>query len=160
FSKTLASTGTIGIAGGFTPGTATGHTITGSTINFNGAGAQTIPGFTYNNLTSTGAVARTLDPVNTIRIAGVFPPGASIYTITGSTVEYNGAAAQTLPATFTTYNNLTLNNPTTVAGFAGLTVNGLIRVQAGTFNSSSTYNNVQIDLGATLAGTAATTINV
>jgi hypothetical protein len=39
-------------------------------------------------------------------------------------------------------------------------VQGLLRVQAGTFTSSSTYNNVQIDSGATLAGTAATTINV
>ena len=163
FSKTLASSGTIGIAGVFTPGSGTGHTITGSTINFNSTdpAGQTIPGFTYNNLTSSGgAVPRTLDPVNTIKIAGVFTPGTNVYTITGSTVEYNGSAAQTLPSTFTTYNNLTLNNPTTVAGFAGLTVNGLLRVQAGTFNSSSTYNNVQIDLGATLAGTAATTINV
>ena len=161
FNKTLAS-GTINIAGTFTPGSATGHTITGNTINFNGAGSQSIPGFTYNNLTSTSAVAvaRTLDPVNTIKIAGVFTPGASTYTITGSTVEYNGAAAQTLPATFITYNNLTLNNPTTTLGFAGLTVQGLLRVQAGTFTSSSTYNNVQIDLGATLAGTNATTINL
>ena len=162
FSKTLASTGTIGIAGVFTPGIAV-HTITGSTINFNGTdpGGQTIPGFTYNNLTSSGgAVPRTLDPVNTIKIFSVFTPGTNVYTITGSTVEYNGAAAQTLPPTFTTYNNLTLNNPTTTAGFAGLTVNGLLRVQPGTFNSSSTYNNVQIDLGATLNGTAGTTINV
>ena len=153
FNKTLASSGTIGIAGTFTPGSGTGHTINGSTINFNGAGSQNIPGFTYFNLTSSGgAVARILDPVNTIKIAGVFTPGTNVYTITGSTVEYNGAAAQTLPATFTTYNNLTLNNPTTVLGFAGLTVQGLLRVQAGTFNSSSTYNNVQIDAGQPLPG--------
>ena len=36
----------------------------------------------------------------------------------------------------------------------------LLRVQAGTFTSSSTYNDVQIDLGATMAGMNATTINV
>ncbi|MGH9871612.1 MAG: DUF4214 domain-containing protein [Pyrinomonadaceae bacterium] len=161
FSKTLASTGTIFIAGTFTPGTGVGHTITGSTINFNGTGAQNIPGFNYNNLTSSGPTAsRVLDPVNTIRIAGVFTPGTDIYTITGSTIEYNGAAAQTMPATFITYNNLTLNNPTSVAGFAGLTVQGLLRVQAGTFTSSSNYNNVQIDVGATMVATAASTINV
>src|SRR4029079_6913169 len=69
-------------------------------------------------------------------------------------------SAQTLPSTFTTYNNLTLNNAAGVSGFAGLIVQGLLRVQAGTFTSSSTYNNVQIDSGATLAGVAATTINV
>ena len=161
FSKTLAGSGTIGIAGVFTPGTGTGHTIAGSTINFNGASAQTIPGFTYNNLTSSGGVAaRTLDPVNTIKIAAVFTPGTNVYTITGSTVEYNGSAAQTLPATFITYNNLTLNNPTTVLGFAGLTVQGLLRVQAGTFTSSSNYNNVQIDPGATMVATAASSISI
>src|SRR6185437_1862279 len=134
---------------------------TGSTINFNGAGSQSIPGFIYNNLTSSGgAAARTLDPVNTIKIAGVFTPGTNVYTITGSTVEYNGTSAQSLPATFTTYNNLTLNNTAGTSGFAGLTVNGLIEVKAGTFTSSSTYNNVQIDSGATLAATPASTINV
>ena len=161
FSKTLAGSGTIGIAGTFIPGTGTGHTITGSTIDFNGAGSQTIPGFTYNNLTSSGGVAaRTLDSVNTIKIAGTFTPGTNVYTITGSTIEYNGTGVQALPATFTTYNNLTLNNAAGTTGFAGLTVQGLIEVKAGTFTSSSTYNNVQIDTGATLAATAGSTINV
>jgi hypothetical protein len=158
-ARTLPNGGTIGIAGTFTPGTNV-YTITGSTINFNGAGSQTIPAFGYNNLTSSNSGARTLTNSGNVRIASVFTPGANIYTITGSTVEFNGAAAQTLPPAFTTYNNLTLNNPTTVLGFAGLTVQGLLRVQAGTFTSSSTYNNVQVDVGATLAGTAATTINV
>ncbi len=113
FSKTLASSGTIGIAGTFTPGTGVGHTITGSTINFNGAGSQTIPGFTYNNLTSSGGGAgRTLDSVNTIKIAGAFTPGTDTYTITGNTIEYNGSGSpQALPSSgFSTYNNLTLNN--------------------------------------------------
>ncbi|MGB9178632.1 MAG: DUF4214 domain-containing protein, partial [Pyrinomonadaceae bacterium] len=159
-ARTLASSGTIGIAGAFTPGTNT-YTITGSTIDFNGAGAQTIPAFTYNNLSSSGGGARTLDSTGTIKIAGTFTPGASAYTVTGSTVEYNGSGSpQTLPSSFTTYNNLTLNNTAGTTGFAGLTVTGLIEVKAGTFTSSSTYNNVQIDSGATLAGTNATTINV
>jgi hypothetical protein len=153
--------GIIGIAGTFVPGAAAGHTITGNTINFNGAGSQGIPGFTYNNLTSSGgAAARTLDSLNVIKIAGVFTPGTNLYTITGSTIEYNGSAAQSLPATFNPYNNLTLNNAAGTLGFAGLTVNGLIEVKAGTFTSSSTYSNVQIDSGATLAATAASTINV
>jgi MSHA biogenesis protein MshQ len=75
-------------------------------------------------------------------------------------VEFNGTSVQTLPPVFTPYNNLTLNNTAGTTGFAGLTVQGLLRVQAGTFTSSSTYNNVQIDAGATLAGTNGTTINV
>jgi CSLREA domain-containing protein len=160
FNKTLPNGFTINIPGTFNPGTATGHTITGNTINFNGAGTQTIPAFTYNNLTSSSTGSRTLASSGIIKIAGTFTPGTNTYTITGSTVEYNGAAAQTLPAAFTTYNNLTLNNTAGTTGFAGLTVTGLIEVKAGTFTSSSTYNNVQIDSGATLAATAGSTINV
>ncbi len=221
FNKVLEPTGTIGISGVFTPGTATGHTIAGSTINFNGTGAQTVPAFNYNNLTISGArgannvtlanggtvgVAGIFNPIATfaggnyvitnntvdfngsgpqtipafnyfnltssnvgtrtlansgiIGIASVFTPGTNAYTVTGSTVSYNGTSPQTLPATFTPYFNLTSNNAAGVTGFAGLTVQALLRVQTGTFTSSSTYNNVQIDSGATLAGTNGTTINV
>jgi CSLREA domain-containing protein len=158
-ARTLANAGTIGVASVFTPGT-NAYTITGSTVDFNGSGAQTIPAFNFNNLTSSNTGARTLASSGSIGIAGVFTPGTNVYTITGSTVIFNGTSPQTLPSGFTTYNNLTLNNTAGVTGFAGLTVNGLVRVQAGTFTSSSTYNNVQIDSGATLAGVAATTINV
>src|SRR5262249_32400513 len=73
---------------------------------------------------------------------------------------YNGTSAQTLPSAFTTYNNLTLNNVAGVTGFAGLTVQGLLRVQAGAFTSRSTYNNVHIDSGATPVSTAGSTINI
>ncbi|HJT68495.1 MAG TPA: choice-of-anchor Q domain-containing protein [Pyrinomonadaceae bacterium] len=158
-ARTLANAGTIGVASVFTPGSNT-YTITGSTVDFNGSGSQTIPAFNFNNLTSSSTGARTLAGSGSIGIAGVFTPGTNAYTITNSTVIFNGTSPQTLPSGFTTYNNLTLNNTAGVTGFAGLTVQGLIRVQAGTFTSSSTYNNVQIDSGATLAGVSATTINV
>src|SRR5207248_6724134 len=49
FNKMLASSGTIGVAGTFTPGAATGHTITGSTVDFTGAGLQNVPAFKYHN---------------------------------------------------------------------------------------------------------------
>ena len=182
FNKTLAGSGTIGIAGTFTPGSGAAHTITGSTINFNGASPEMIPGFTYNNLTSSsGATARTLDSVNTIKIAGVFTPGTNVYTVTGSTIEYNGGAAQSLPATFTPYNNLTLNNPTTVTGGpAALDVNGNLTITQGTFaagaslvitvagnwiNNGGTFTPstgmVTFDggVGQAIGGTTATTFN-
>ena len=105
FNKTLASTGTIGISNVFTPGTATGHTITGSTIDFNGTGAQTVPAFNYNNLTISGARGAnnvTLANSGIIGIAGVFSPTATFaggsIVITGSTIEYNGTSAQVMPA--------------------------------------------------------------
>jgi predicted outer membrane repeat protein len=223
FNKVLEPTGTIGISGVFTPGTATGHTITGSTVNFNGTGAQTVPAFNYNNLTISGVRttnnvtlvnggtigvfgifnpiatftppgnyvitnntvnfngsggqtipafnffnltssntgARTLVNSGIIGIASVFTPGTNVYTIAGSTVAYNGTSAQVLPSTFSPYFNLTSNNAAGVTGFSGLTVQALLRMQTGTFNSNNgTYNNVQIDAGATLAGTNGTTINV
>src|SRR5262249_9349312 len=77
FNKVLEPSGTIGIAGTFTPGSATGHTITGSTINFNGAGAQTINAFNFNNLTISGARTTnnvTLANGGTIGVAGIFNP--------------------------------------------------------------------------------------
>lgn len=50
---TLANSGTIGIAGTFSPaGGATSYTNTGSTVSFNGTGgSQNIPAFAFNNLT-------------------------------------------------------------------------------------------------------------
>src|SRR4029078_3612275 len=108
FNKVLEPSGTIGISGVFTPGTAVGHTITGSTINFNGTGAQTIPAFNYNNLTSSSTGARTLPNGGTVGVAGIFTPGTNAYTITGSTVDFNSAGAQTIPAF--NYNNLTSSN--------------------------------------------------
>src|SRR5688572_11311173 len=115
FNKVLAPTGTIGIAGVFTPGTATGHTITGSTINFNGTGAQTVPAFNYNNLTISGARgANNVTLVNggTVGVAGIFSPVATFaggnYVVTNNTVNFNGSLAQTIPAF--NYFNLTSSN--------------------------------------------------
>lgn len=95
---TLASSGTIGIAGVFSPtATTTTYTITGSTIDFNGLGAQTIPLFNYNNLTSSSTGERTLASSGTIGISGTFTPGTNSYTITGSTVDFNGSGTQIIP---------------------------------------------------------------
>jgi len=58
-ARTLSSTGTIGIAGVFTPGTNT-YTIANSTVNFNGLGDQPLASFTYNNLTIDGGGTKNL----------------------------------------------------------------------------------------------------
>ncbi|HMP20596.1 MAG TPA: hypothetical protein PKC39_06540 [Ferruginibacter sp.] len=59
-NRTLSSTGTIGIAGVFTPG-AGSYTIDNSTVDFNGSVNQNIPGFTFENLVvSNGATTKTL----------------------------------------------------------------------------------------------------
>jgi plastocyanin len=58
FDKILSTTANIGIAGSFSPGAATGHSVTGSTIVFNG-GVQTVPTFSYNNLMIEAGGAKT-----------------------------------------------------------------------------------------------------
>jgi HYR domain len=168
---TLVNGGTIGVAGVFNPSatfTSGGFVVTNNTFNFNGTGAQNIPAFNFGNLTiSNTRTTNSVTLINggTIRIAGTFNPTATFttgaYVITGNIFEYNGSgSSQTLPSGFTPYNNLILNNPAGTTGFAGLTVQELIEVKAGTFTSSSTYKDVQIDAGATLAGMNSTTINV
>ncbi len=131
-SRTLASSGTIGISGTFTPGT-NAYTITGSTIEFKGSGTQTIPAFNYNNLSSTGSGSRILANTGTIGIAGTFSPGSNSYTITGSTINFNGSGTQTIPAF--NYNNLTSSN----SGARILQNSGTIKI-AGVFTKgTNTY---------------------
>src|SRR5205823_4384750 len=95
-NRTLSSGGTIGISGTFTPGSGS-YTVTGSTVDFNGSGAQTVTAFNYNHLTSSSTGARTLASSGTIGIAGTFTPGTNSYTITGSTIDFNGGT-QSVPA--------------------------------------------------------------
>ena len=123
---------------------------TGTVAYTQSATGQAVLATQYGNLTFN-ASGKVLPASGVVRIAGVFTaPAAAGHTLTGSTVEFNGASAQLLPAGFPTYNNLTLNNSAGATGVAGLTVNSLLRVQAGTFTTASDFNNVQIDPGATL----------
>ncbi|MES2386619.1 MAG: T9SS type A sorting domain-containing protein [Bacteroidota bacterium] len=59
-ARVLASSGTIQVAGTFDPGTGNTYTTTGSSIEFNGNGAQSIPSFTYNNLGIAGSGTKSL----------------------------------------------------------------------------------------------------
>lgn len=115
--------GVVGLSGDFTPGT-NSYTVTGSTINFNGTGAQTIPAFQYDNLTSSSTGARTLASSGTIGILGVFTPGTNAYTTTGSTVAFNATLGQSVPVF--NYHNLSVtggrgsNTVTMASGIIGV----------------------------------------
>jgi hypothetical protein len=123
-----------------------GGTLTGggsmTTLTVNGNFGITAGAF------ATGATMTTLNVAGNWANGGTFTPGAS------NTVVFNGNnSTQTLTGT-TSFTNLTSNHTGTggvTASGSSLTVTGLMRVQAGTFTSSSTFNNVQIDSGATLA---------
>lgn len=65
--RILAGTGTIGIANAFTPGAGI-ITITGSIVNFNGSGAQTIPVFTFNDVILSGSGAKTVANASTVSV--------------------------------------------------------------------------------------------
>ncbi|MCX6296870.1 MAG: hypothetical protein NTX97_12570, partial [Bacteroidetes bacterium] len=102
-ARTLSSSGTIGVAGVFTPFTNT-YTIAGSTIDFNGTVPQSVPAFNYYNLTSSSAGSRTLPATGTVGVASTFIPGTNSFINTGSTINFNGTISQNLPAF--TYNNM------------------------------------------------------
>jgi hypothetical protein len=95
FNKTLANTGTIGISGAFTPGTATGHTITGSTINFNSTAAQNIPAIPttgYNNLTISNNSTKTL--AGAVVVNGNFVINTpAIFNISNQDFRVNGTSS-------------------------------------------------------------------
>jgi hypothetical protein len=149
FNKTLPSSGTIRVAGEFTPGTGSGHTITGSTIEFNGAGAQTVPEFNYNNLTISGARSNSNITLatGTIGVAGNFTTSGATdigaYVLTGNTVDFNGTTSQSIDAF--NFNNLRIsgnkNNGTITLGNGTIRVNGDFTASASAVGSYTTTGN-------------------
>lgn len=140
---TLTS-GTLNTAEAF-PTVAGTVNVAGGTVGFTGSGAQTIPALSYNNLISSSSGARTLASSGTIGIAGAFTPGTNTYTVTGSTIDYNAAGAQTIAAF--NYNNLTLSNSgvkTFASGTSGIasavSTAGSATANATTNSSTISYN--------------------
>jgi hypothetical protein len=100
----------------------------GGTVMYNSGSAQTIVYGNYNNLNGSGG-ARTLSAAGAIGISGAFTPGAGVYTVTGSTVDFNGPGTQDLPSF--TFGNLKISNAglkrilgNIVVGCSGLDVQG------------------------------------
>ena len=133
-TRVLSSSGTIKISGTYTPATA--NTITGSTIEFNGDGSQTIPVSTYNNLTSTNTGARTL-AAGTITVIGNYTPGNNTYTTTGNTMVFSGNN-QNISGTF---NNLTLSTSgVTKTALNNITIDGTLNIASGvTLDMTNNY---------------------
>ncbi len=100
-------------------------TLSSLTVNYIGAGAQTVDAQNYGNLTISTNGTRTVTFVNggTVRVSGIFSPTATTttYVVTGNTFEYNGSGAQTIAAF--TYNDLILSNAGAKTVLAGTTVN-------------------------------------
>lgn len=146
--RTLASSGVIGICGTYTPGTP--MTITGSTIDFNGTGAQTINAIPYNNLTISNArgSANLTSPAGTIAVGGVFDVSTlSAYTPVvnaASIFDFTSAGSQTIPAFFYGQLNNSGNGARTLANTGVIDINQGFTPTTGTTTitgSSVRYSN-------------------
>ena len=96
-NRTLASSGTIGVSGTFTPSTGT-NTVTGSTVSFNGTtGSQNISAFTFNNLTINNSSGVSLTGNTTVNSTLTFTSGKITtgvnFAILGSAAFVSGAGA-------------------------------------------------------------------
>lgn len=170
FTKTLPS-GTVGVAGTFTPGSATGHTITGNTFDFNG-GTQTIPAFNagtgYQNLFTSGAASEKTAS-GSLEIAGNFDNGGgsdnavtlvmglNSLTIggtkdnTASTIKFAGASNGQLFTTGTIDYNGTVTQ--TIAGggdYSTLALSGSGTKQIASGVTVGANNSLTVPTGVTL----------
>ncbi len=130
---TISGTGTLQTAS--TAGTPipSGETWT-TTMQFNSASAQTIVAGNYTDLNGTGG-NRTLVNGGTIAVSGVFTPGAGTYTVTGNTMDFNGAT-QNIPAF--TYNSLTISGTGDKTAAGTINVNGVLTINSGRILSMGT----------------------
>jgi hypothetical protein len=128
-SSTLTLNGAVSNTGG------TLTSLVNGTVAYNQASAgQTVLAINYGNLTLS-AFSKTF-PAVTVGIASVFtaPNPATAHVMTGNTINFNGAAAQTVTATTANfiYNNVTLSGGGAKSVSASQTANGDVIHQAGT----------------------------
>ncbi|WP_157474154.1 G8 domain-containing protein, partial [Flavihumibacter petaseus] len=162
-ARTLSGTGTIGVSNIFTAGSGA-YTSTGSTVDFNGSGAQNIPALTngYGGLTVSNSGTKSLTAITTVNgtltinasanldvtsnnygltIGGNFVNnnGSGGFIAQGGTVTFNAAAGtQTLNNGGASFNNILHNTAGTlqVTGTA-LVVNGTLTNGTGNFDANT-----------------------
>lgn len=152
-SATISVAGTLNPNSTFSSGT---YSLKGSTLDFNAAGAQTIPALNYNNLTISGARSNntiTFSSSDTIGISGTFNPAAtsvSSYSQSSVIFEFNGTSAQAIPAF--TYNSLVFSGAGTKTISSSITSSNNFVNQSG---SSINIGNVTVQVNGSLnnAGT-------
>jgi hypothetical protein len=121
-------------------------------VNYNSSSAQNIVYGNYTDLTGSGG-NRTIDSLGTVGIAGIFTPGAGAYAITSTTIDFNGDAAQTIPAF--TFNNITVSGENTKTAGGTLNVRGNLTLGANTTLALGS-NNINLKSDSTYTGRVAT----
>jgi hypothetical protein len=110
-----------------------------STVEYIGT-TQTIENRNFGNLiiTAGASTGRSVTLSGSVGIFGTFSPSpTNVYTITNSTIAFNGTGLQTMPADFTTYNNLTVNNSSGITLPTNITVNGVLALTSGNIITGS-----------------------
>jgi CSLREA domain-containing protein len=173
-AKTLASSGTIGIAGAFNPGTNTSHTTNNSTIEFNcTSGVQNVSLFhTYYNLTlnntagTTGASGLKVNDTLTV-VQGTFSSASDYHN-----VVISSGGTLSLAGNVTVSGNWTNNGTFTHNGFSvtfdGDAVNQTIGGNNSTVfaallvNNTGPVNNNIVSLDGSLGATnvSATSLSI
>jgi len=128
-----------------------------STVLYSSASNAEICAMEYYILDATGG-DRTLQNKNIITLHNTFTPGVGNYTITGSTVLFNGSALQSMPAF--NFNNLQVNNSTGVSFTGNVTVIGNVLLYNGIVNmNSNSLTITNTSSSAINAGSASAHIN-
>ena len=161
---TFSGAGTLTMAGtGTAFSSSLAFTASTSTVNYTGAGAQTMGAFTYNNLTLGGSGAKTF-PSGTTTVNGILSmEGTATATVTGTltygsaaTLQYNGSGAQTtgaeFPATFIPSGGVIIANTSgsSVTFAASKTVNSRLTINTSAKANLGANNHIAINL--TLGG--------
>jgi hypothetical protein len=104
-----------------------GKTWTGI-FQYNSSGAQTIVTGNYLDLNTTGGNRTLLS--GTTGIAGIFTPGSGTFTVTGSTVDFNGTGTQNIPAF--SFNNISVSGGTIKTLTADINLTNTLTLAANT----------------------------
>lgn len=153
-SNQINGSGTMQINGVFKTSKAAGFSGTASTavnstigvlslgassqVDYTSGGSQQITAGNYAHLNNSGNGDRILANTGSIGVSGLFTPGAGDYTVTGSTVEFNGTSAQTIPALGlnSIYNSIEINNAAGVSMVADLNLESSLTLTNGDFTTT------------------------
>ena len=126
--------GWVGVAGTFTPGNYF-TTASNGTISFDGTTAQTIPAFTYNNLTVNNSSATATSILSgTVHINSLVTDSTAFTVPTADTLVLNTSATVASLIGTTTINGTLSNNDPLKTTFAGTATSTLL------FGANSNYN--------------------
>ncbi len=163
---TFSDAGVLKVSGSmYTSGTGSLHTFAGSTVEYNGAGTQTVGNFAYSNLTLSGSGAKNLPLTATIggnlTLAGTASSTASGSKTIGGNLAIGAGTEFDLPssntATFAVTGSTTVSGTLMLYNTAGKTFTGNV-----TINNGGTWNELgaaAISFGGSLQNNGTFTAN-